>query len=164
MAQGCGGQLNRRAVLAAALTLGLPIVSGKAADEGGQTIRFGLTPVFLTSDLELLGRLQGYLQRATGLPVSLVTRRTYQEITALLVSGQVDAAWICGFPFVSFRSRLQLVAVPLWRGRPLYQSYVIVGRDRAAETFDDLRGDIHAFSDPDSNSGFLVTRALLAER
>jgi ABC-type phosphate/phosphonate transport system substrate-binding protein len=26
-----------------------------------------------------------------------------------------------------------------------------------------LKGDIHAFSDPDSNSGFLVTRALLAE-
>ena len=29
--------------------------------------------------------------------------------------------------------------------------------------FEDLRGHVHAFSDPDSNSGFLVTRALLAE-
>ena len=29
---------------------------------------------------------------------------------------------------------------------------------------EDLRGDVHAFSDPDSNSGFLVTCALLADR
>ncbi|MDI4663430.1 PhnD/SsuA/transferrin family substrate-binding protein [Xanthobacter autotrophicus] len=127
------------------------------------TIRFGLTPVFLTSDLELLGRLQSYLRRATGFPVELVSRRTYQEITALLVSGQLDAAWICGYPFVAHRDALQLVAVPLWRGQPLYQSCLIVDRDRNARDFQDLKGDIHAFSDPDSNSGFLVTRALLAE-
>ncbi|MFG1465834.1 PhnD/SsuA/transferrin family substrate-binding protein [Xanthobacter sp. DSM 24535] len=127
------------------------------------TIRFGLTPVFLTSDLELLGRLQIYLRRATGFPVELVSRRTYQEITALLVSGQLDAAWICGYPFVAHRDALQLVAVPLWRGQPLYQSCLIVDRDRNARDFQDLKGDIHAFSDPDSNSGFLVTRALLAE-
>jgi phosphonate transport system substrate-binding protein len=120
--------------------------------------------VFLTSDLELLGRLQSYLQRATGYPVSLITRRTYQEITALLTSGQLDAAWICGFPFVAHRNELQLVAVPLWHQKPLYQSYLIVDRDRKANDLADLKGDIHAFSDPDSNSGFLVTRAALAER
>ncbi|OYX07381.1 MAG: phosphonate ABC transporter substrate-binding protein, partial [Rhizobiales bacterium 32-66-8] len=85
-------------------------------------------------------------------------------ITALLVSGQLDAAWICGFPFVMHRAELQLVAVPLWRGRPLYQAYLIVDRERPCGSLTDLRGDIHAFSDPDSNSGFLVTRALLAEK
>jgi phosphonate transport system substrate-binding protein len=128
------------------------------------TIRFGLTPVFLISDLELLGRLQSYLQRTTGYSVSLVSRRTYQEITALLTSGQLDAAWICGFPFVAHRAELQLVAVPLWNQKPLYRSYLIVDRDRPANDIDDLKGDIHAFSDPDSNSGFLVTRTALAER
>lgn len=124
-------------------------------------IRFGLTPVFLTSDLELLGRLQTYLQRATGMPVTLITRRTYQEITALLTSGQLDAAWICGFPFVARRSELELVAVPSWQGKPLYQSYLIVGRERPVTSLAQLKGDAHAFSDPDSNSGFLVTRAAL---
>ncbi|MCH5367586.1 PhnD/SsuA/transferrin family substrate-binding protein, partial [Escherichia fergusonii] len=48
--------------------------------------------------------------------------------------------------------------------KPLYQSYLIVDRDRKANDLADLKGDIHAFSDPDSNSGFLVTRAALAER
>ncbi|HEY8009069.1 MAG TPA: PhnD/SsuA/transferrin family substrate-binding protein [Methylocella sp.] len=127
------------------------------------SIRFGLTPVFLTSDLELLGRLQEYLQRAMGLPVALAMRRSYQEITALLTSDQLDAAWMCGYPFVTHRAELRPVAVPLWRAKPLYQSDIIIDHDRQAQEFAELRGDIHAFSRPDSNSGFLVTRALLAE-
>ena len=155
-------RLSKRERLSTTVSLLLASTVGAGATSGA--IRFGLTPVFLTNDLELLGRLQSYLQRATGYPVSLITRRTYQEITALLTSGQLDAAWICGFPFVARRSELQLVAVPLWHQKPLYQSYLIVDRDRTADSLWDLRGDIHAFSDPDSNSGFLVTRAALAEK
>jgi hypothetical protein len=49
-----------------------------------------LTPVLLTSDLLMLEELKAY-RGATERPVHLVTRRTYQEITALLVSRQVDA-------------------------------------------------------------------------
>lgn len=156
--------LNRRIFLArlgffVASLAALPCLSkAKPSD-----IRFGLTPVFLTSDLELLGRLQAYLARATGFPISLITRRTYQEIVALLISRQIDAAWICGYPYVMHATELQLVALPRWRGKPLYQSYLIVDADRQAESLSDLKGDVHAFSDPDSNSGFLVTRAALAE-
>lgn len=128
-----------------------------------QPFRFGLTPVFLSSDLELLEALQRYLSVSMGTEVQLVLKRTYQEITSQLVSGLLDAAWICGFPFVAYRRELELVAVPIWRGRMTYQSYLIVSGGREASTINDLRGDIHAFSDPDSNSGYLVTRALLAE-
>jgi phosphonate transport system substrate-binding protein len=158
-------RLHRRALLrASACALLAPAFGAPAAAQASGRIRFGLTPVFLTNDLELLGRLQSYLQRATGHPVELVTRRTYQEITTLLTTSQLDAAWICGFPYVAHRSELQLVAVPLWHHKPLYRSYLIVDRDRGGSGLLDLRGDIHAFSDPDSNSGFLVTRAALAER
>jgi phosphonate transport system substrate-binding protein len=54
-----------------------------------------------------------------------------------------------------------LVAVPVWKGRPLYQSYVIAGAD-GPQTLADLRGTVHAFSDPDSNSGWLCTAHRLA--
>jgi phosphonate transport system substrate-binding protein len=164
MGFGLNHRLDRRKLLSATVSLLLSSTVGAPAETTSAPIRFGLTPVFLTNDLELLGRLQSYLQRATGYPVSLITRRTYQEITALLTSGQLDAAWICGFPYVAHRAELQLIAVPLWHHKPLYQSYLIVDRDRQASSLWDLRGDIHAFSDPDSNSGFLVTRAALAER
>ena len=151
--------ISRRATLGGLAAIALP-PPARAATE---TLRFGLTPVFLSDDLRLLADLKAYLNVATGLPVELVTRRTYQEITALLVAGQLDAAWICGFPFVAFRDRLVLVAVPLWRGKPLYQSYLIAERGRAVASLADLAGDLHAYSDPDSNSGFLVTQALIAE-
>ena len=165
MGVGLNHRLDRRELLSATASVLLAsAIGGATRTAANGPIRFGLTPVFLTNDLELLGRLQSYLQRATGYPVSLVTRRTYQEITALLTSGQLDAAWICGFPYVAHRAELQLVAVPLWHHKPLYQSYLIVDRDRKGSGILDLRGDIHAFSDPDSNSGFLVTRAALAER
>jgi phosphonate transport system substrate-binding protein len=127
------------------------------------TFRFGLTPVFLDSDIELLHELQAYLREAMGREVSLIKRRTYQEITALLLSGELDAAWICGFPFVQHADRLALVVVPLYRAQPLYQSYLIVPANRAVDSWEGLRNDIHAFSDPDSNSGYLVTAALLAQ-
>jgi phosphonate transport system substrate-binding protein len=127
-------------------------------------VSVGLTPVVLNDDLALLAALKAYLETAIGRTVKLSLKRTYQEITSLLVSGQLDAAWICGYPYVAFHDRLELVAIPLWHGKPLYQSYVIVGADGPAQIFDDLRGGVHAFSDPDSNSGYLVTAAVLAEQ
>jgi len=152
---------SRRKVVSGALALATVAGTHQVRAASGE-LRFGLTPVFLTSDLELLDRLRSCLEQATGLSVRLVTRRTYQEITSLLLSGQLDTAWICGFPYVVNRSRLALVAVPVWQGKPLYRSYIITDRDRQARTLDDLRGDVHAFSDPDSNSGWLVTATALA--
>lgn len=158
-----GPGLTRRAMMAAGVVAcALSIARQRPAAAAGG-LSFGLTPVFLDSDIQLLANLEAYLERATGGPVALVKRRTYQEITALLLTGQLDAAWICGFPFVQHADRLALVGVPLFRGRPLYQSYVIVREGAPARDFADLRGGIHAFSDPESNSGFLVTRCLLAD-
>lgn len=153
-----GGRVSRRLVIAAlaATTISRPTIAA------GSPLRLGLTPVFVSDDVALLARLQDYLRAATGDAVELTMRRTYQEITALLVSAQLDAAWICGFPFVRFRNRLDLVAVPHWRGDPLYRSYLIARRGRGASSWRDLEGDTHAFSDPDSNSGWLATVALLA--
>ena len=138
--------------------------ANRAAVSATGALNFGLTPVFLTNDIELLTKLKAYLARKTGREVQLVQRRTYEEITALLLSGQLDGAWICGYPFAQYRELLSLIAVPVWRGKPLYQSYLIAPKGRGVASIDDLRGDNHAFSDPNSNSGYLVTASLLAER
>jgi len=156
--------LTRRALLRAAGG-GVFCVLGGMATAGAESARevtLGLTPVFLTNDLELLSTLRAYLTSALGQPVKPVQRRTYEEITTLLVSGQLDAAWICGYPYVAFRAQLGLVAAPVWRGQPLYQSYIIARADDPAGSIEELRGRVHAFSDPNSNSGYLVTTALLA--
>lgn len=87
-----GPAIYRRALLSAVATGFAVRCLPLRAAPSGPAIRFGLTPVFLSNDLELLDRMQGYLAQACNAPVQLVTRRTYQEITALLVSGQLDAA------------------------------------------------------------------------
>ena len=139
------------------------IGEGPAVAQG--PLKFGLTPVFLNNDIELLAKLRSYLSRQTGREVQLVQRRTYEEITALLLSGQLTAAWICGYPLVQYQDQLSLVAVPLWMNQPLYSSYLIVpAGSRCAGRSMTCRGDLHAFSDPNSNSGYLVTAALLAEK
>ena len=153
------GRRRALGVLGGAAIIGCPAIVRSAAHE---PVRFGLTPVFLSSDLQLLTRLEQYLTASVEELVALIQRRTYQEISSLLLAGQLDAAWICGFPYVQYADRLTLLAMPVFRGEPLYQSYVIVNKENPARAFDDLRGGIHAFSDPDSNSGFLVTRHLLA--
>ncbi len=120
-------------------------------------IRLGLTPVFLDNDGEVIFRLRAALAKGTGRAIELVQRRTYQEVTGLLLEGGVDAAWLCGFPFLQHEDSLALLGVPVWRNAPLYQSYLIVGAADPASSLADLRGGTHAFSDPDSNSGWLVT-------
>jgi phosphonate transport system substrate-binding protein len=153
---------TRRQVATALVAGAIAGWTGRAA--GRDPFKFGLTPVFLSNDLELLGHMRNYLSAQLGEPVELVTRRTYQEITSLLVTGQIQSAWICGYPYVQYKSDLDLVATPVWLGRPLYQSYLIAAAGRDISDWTGLKGDLHAFSDPDSNSGYLVTRALLAER
>ena len=156
-------QISRREIVAGGLSClaSIPSLTERSKAET-DIIRFGLTPVFLDNDLALLKRLGDFLARQTGRQVQLVKRRTYEEITSLLISGQLTAAWICGYPYTTYSKRLSIVAVPLWRGKPLYQSYLIVSADRKATKLKDLRQDLHAFSDPNSNSGYLVTLAALA--
>lgn len=119
--------------------------------------RLGLTPVFLDNDAAVIDVLRRALSRGMGREIELVQRRTYQDITGLLLERGVDAAWLCGYPYLQHDDLLGLVAVPVWRGAPRYQSYLIAAAADPAETLTDLRGGTHAFSDPDSNSGYLVT-------
>ena len=127
-----------------------------------EPIRLGLTPVFLDNDAEVIARLRDALNAGTGRSIELIQRRTYQEVTGLLLEGGVDAAWLCGFPFLQHEDQLSLIGVPVWRGQPLYRSYLITGSDNPATGLADLQGSSHAFSDPDSNSGWLVTASDLA--
>jgi phosphonate transport system substrate-binding protein len=149
---------RRGAVLGITASLFAPAILAKS-----RSVLFGLTPVFLDSDIKLTAELEQYLSEKLSSNVSLVKRRTYMEITSLLLAGQLDAAWICGLPFIQNKAQLQLVAVPVYRGAPRYQAYLIANSADEASDPKDTRGGIHVFSDPDSNSGHLVTSAWLAE-
>lgn len=149
---------RRRAILTGAAVCAAPAIRAQTSTP----FRFALTPVFLDNDAAVIAALRSALADGMNRDIELVQRRTYQEITGALLDGSVDAAWTCGYPYLQHRSELTLLGVPVWRGAPLYQSYLIVAADDPATGLADLRGGVHAFSDPDSNSGYLVTASDIA--
>lgn len=96
-----------------------------------------------------------YLEVELGRPVELVQRKTYAEINALIRSGGVDLALICGGAYVEARRNfdVHLLAAPLREGEALYYSNLIVPATSRAQSLEDLRGASFAFTDPLSNSG-----------
>lgn len=146
--------MKRRNFLAASLAMTALPFGSRAAQAG--TLRIGLTPVFLDDQAGFLAQWHGYLEAHLARPVEFVQRGTYREIVDLLRQNKLDIAWLCGYPYVRNRRQLQLLAVPLYAGRPLYQSYLIVpAADTTTRSILDLRGRVFAFSDSDSNSGYL---------
>ena len=143
--------------------LAMALGSAQAAEK--PPVRFGLTAVVVQENLQLYDRWSAYLGERIGQPVQFVQARSYREIMGLLEAGGLDFAWICGYPFVQKRDpeTLQLLAVPVFEGEPLYRSYIIVNRNSSIASLADLEGRIFAFSDPDSNSGYLVPQAMLAQ-
>lgn len=161
-----------RATKALLRFLGLLLLVGAVVPaQAGQTlptktIRFGLTAVVAKENLRFLDRWAQYLSVKLERPVEFVRRRSYREVMDLLESGELEFAWICGYPFVQKRDPefLELLAVPAYKGEPLYHSFIIVHRDSPYQTLDDLKGKVFAFSDPASNSGFLYPQSVLAAR
>ncbi|MDP1652990.1 MAG: PhnD/SsuA/transferrin family substrate-binding protein [Rhodocyclaceae bacterium] len=155
---------TRRKLILALAAAAVPGMAGSAQTRGLEmpAVRIGLTPVFLNDQMGFLLAWKDYLESQLRRPVEFVQRQTYKGILDLLLGGRLDFAWICGYPYVRNRAQLQLVAVPVFNGKPLYQSYLIVpAEDRNTMSLETLRGKVFAFSDPDSNSGHLYIQYLL---
>lgn len=154
--KGRAAVMSRRRFCAAALVMavGRPRVALSASDA---PIRIGTTSVILDNQVGFLHAWRDYLQPRLKRPVIFLQRGRYSEITSLLLGDELDFAWVCGYPYVRNRKAWELVALPNYGGKPLYRSYLIVSAtDTSAQGFDALAGKVFAYSDPDSNSGFLV--------
>lgn len=150
---------GRRRALA---TLALLPFAGAIGAESEAPVRIGLTPVFLDDQAGFLRQWKAYLERRLHRPVAFVQRGSYLEVYELLGLGHIDFAWLCGYPYVRLGRRVKLLAVPVFQGKPLYRSYLIVpASDARTRSLLDLRGRVFAYSDPDSNSGYLFPRYYL---
>ncbi|MEW6673518.1 MAG: phosphate/phosphite/phosphonate ABC transporter substrate-binding protein [Thermodesulfobacteriota bacterium] len=103
-------------------------------------------------------QLLDYIGMKMGREVQLIQRKTYEEVDQLLAKGQIDLAFICSGPYVTGKEKygFDALAVPQVRGKPFYQSYLIVNKESQYQSIEDLRGRIFAFTDPNSNTGNLV--------
>jgi phosphonate transport system substrate-binding protein len=128
-------------------------------------IRFGLTAAVARENLDLYDRWAAYLGRKVGRPVEFEQRRSYREDIELLETGEHDFSWICSYPFSELRQSklVGLLVVPIFHGEPLYRAYIIVHKDSSFRQIGELRGRVFAYSDPDSNSGYIVPRQMLRD-
>jgi phosphonate transport system substrate-binding protein len=103
------------------------------------------------------------LGRELGCRTELVVGASFDQFRI----GEIDAGFICGLPYVQLvrqaAAPVELLAAPVLRGdryagRPIYFSDVIVRRGSPVRTFADLRGRSWAYNDPDSHSGYNLTR------
>ena len=134
----------------------------KSALRNSGPIRIGTTAVILEDQVSFLDDWRRYLEHHLHGRAVFVQRGSYREITALINNDELDFAWVCGYPYVANRATMRLLAMPLYHNKPFYQSYLIVPRsDAVTRGYADLKGKIFAYSDPNSNSGFLVPQYLM---
>ena len=88
-----------------------PIFSRPVLANTSRPLKIGLTPVFLDDQVSFLKQWQRYLEDQLQRPVAFVQRGSYREIIDLILQDQLEFAWLCGFPFVRYRTRIQLLAV-----------------------------------------------------
>lgn len=131
----------------------------------GKPLRIGMGAMITPGDgYVYYQRLKEYIEGKLGQPVQLVDRGNYDEVNRLLETDGVDVAFVCAGPYVEGKQRfgMELLAMPLVKGKPAYHSYIIVPADSPARRLEDLRGKVFAFTDPKSNSGKLVPTYMLA--
>ena len=142
---------------------GVPFIDLSERAPTTSTGRTGVEPIRIAiaailspqGNVSSYGGLADYLAQRIDRPIELVQRRTYQEVNALLVSGEVDIGFICTSAYVRGHDEfgLRLLAAPEVRGSLSYYSDLIVSADDEASTMEDLRGAVFAFTDPLSTTG-----------
>jgi ABC-type phosphate/phosphonate transport system substrate-binding protein len=109
-----------------------------------------------------------YVGQRLGCKTELAVGAAYEEMTEV-----ADVAFLCGLPYVQSKRRpgslLEPIAAPVLRGKryggkPIYFSDVIVRRESPFRRLQDLRGCNWAFNEPQSQSGYGITRDWLLQR
>ena len=110
-----------------------------------------------------------YVGKKLGYEIELATGSDYEEVYS------ADLSFICGLPYALRTdprrepSSVEAIAAPVLQGarygdRPIYFSDVIVHRDSPFQSFADLLGCSWAYNEPESQSGYGITRYELVKR
>ncbi len=143
------------------------IIHARADTDTGSSHPFVISGVVINSGAsKTLNDFVAYLSQQSDYPMQPVFVSTYEELSLLLRKHPNAIGWTCGAPFVedSIKDGQQLIGVPLLKGKPMYYSLVIRARGRKEQSLADFGGQVLAYSDPRSNSGFLAPTYSLAQQ
>lgn len=109
-----------------------------------------------------------YAGERLGVPTELFTGASFDQFA----SGEADIGFICGLPYVKLArlnpAPVEPLVAPVLQGQrfgglPIYFSDVIVKRGKPYRSFAELRGCSWSYNDPESQSGYGITRYWLAQ-
>ncbi len=114
----------------------------------------------------LLKQFTQWLAHKSDYPLAAQFTDSYQGLSNILRENPNALAWTCGVPFVEDHAadQQQLIAVPLFHGAPTYRSFVMTRAGRTEKTLADFKGQVFAYSDPRSNSGFVAPSYALKQQ
>lgn len=131
---------------------------------GRQEYPLLVSGVVSQDEIAVLNAFADYLSENAGYPLRIMAVASYTHLTQALQENPTALGWVCGLPYVQDRQslNLQLVAVPLFNGKPTYESWVIARRGRPEKRLREFRGAVFGYSDIRSNSGYLAPQYALA--
>jgi phosphonate transport system substrate-binding protein len=137
----------------------IEVVKPVASESNDKKLRVAVAAMISPKEtFKFYSELLTYIGDQVDRDIQLIQRKTYGEINELFPQNKIDMAFVCTGPYATERDvyEFEAVATPLVRGKPYYQSYLIVHRDSDLQSLSDLRQHTFAFTDPDSNTGSLV--------
>lgn len=113
-----------------------------------------------------------YLTQQLDLNARFIIEPFWKDRLDQVLAGQIQIGWICGYPYVQMMNQPdpthELLVMPVMAGaryqnQPIYFSDVVVRRDSAFRTFEELRGASWSYNEVGSQSGYHITRYKLAQ-
>jgi phosphonate transport system substrate-binding protein len=149
-------------LVAVALLAGAP--RSAATEEPTVPLRFGVVTFYNPRLMFLKYQpLIDYLTTRTGMTWELAISGSYESTVDSLCNGRLAVAYLGPITFV--RAHEVCGASPfvklMTKGRPTYQSFIVVRQDSAIRNLQDLRGKSFGFGSPLSTSSHIIPRAML---
>lgn len=127
--------------------------------------QFGIASIMSPEkNLSFYREFSEYLGRNLDKQIELIFQKNYAAMNKMIEDGAVDFAIVCSgaFQFLP-QDRIRILAIPVVRGKLIYNSYIITHKNSGARTFHELKGKIFVFTDPLSNSGHMYPKYLLRQ-
>jgi len=100
--------------------------------------------------------VESYLSGMLGMPVHVVTARSYQDAVAACLSGSTPVAYLGAFGYIQAHDRGDFVPMAQRKDGKLTRSVFIANVDSGVRTLEDLRGRTFAFGERTSTSGYVM--------
>lgn len=129
-------------------------------------LRVAISSVLSPSDtITYYRKIADYLGEKLGRPAILIQRKSYNEISTLMMNGGADVALLSSGAYLTYGhvGGIEAIAMQERMGVPYYYGYLVVNRDSNMKDIRDLRGKSVAITDPTSYSSYIFMSRKLAE-